>query len=114
MLERRTLPENIRAKMALWNLGLIPLPKSYIVFHKQLAHQTMAAMIDDGVIKVHNDEMVNDGWGDGMMVVQLIIELPDGTLLKAKWHDGSQNFMAKSPSGGWVSHEIFDDYRRVR
>lgn len=100
MLERKYLSDSLEKKMHSYRLGITGLPEEYIAFHINLAKETMEQMKADG-IKIHSWEMASDGWGDGMRVVQAIVELPGDNLFKIQWVDGNQGFMVKCKGGGW-------------
>ena len=99
--ERKVLPEHVAKSMSLWRAGIGGMPKGYIVFHRDCARLELARLQDKYSLSVHGDPtLVNYGWMDGMRVLQAVVETPKGSLLKLKWHDGNQGFMAKSPSAG--------------
>ena len=112
MLEYKPLPESISNKMSAWRKGLtVSMPNAYIDFHWKLAEETLLALQKEGVI-VHATYNVDDGWGDGMKVMQVIVELPDGSLHKLKYVDTAQSFMVAMQTGGWSApqHELLRKY----
>ncbi len=80
-------------------VGVGPLRKEYIAEQRKLAYEEVISLAIYGV-KIHTEEMVSDGWGDGMKVLQVIAEEPDGTLVKLKWHDGNKEFFKACRSAG--------------
>ena len=99
--ERKALPAHVTKNMSLWRMGIGGMPQSYIVFHRDCARLELTRLQDKYSLRVHGDPtLVSDGWMDGMRVLQAVVETPTGKLLKLKWHDSNQGFMAKSPSGG--------------
>lgn len=95
---RVELPVDVKRQMELWRLGLIPIPKAYIEFHKQLAHRAIQRLEQQG-FEIHKAWTATDGWMDGMRVVWVIAE-KSNKLYKLKWHDGNQEFFVQSQSGG--------------
>jgi hypothetical protein len=91
----------IEAEMKLWRRGLNSLPESYVKHHENLAEEGLKALTDRGIL-VHSKQTVMDGWGDGMRLLQVVIETPSGELLKLKWHDSHYNgsFFKIHKSGG--------------
>jgi hypothetical protein len=101
--EQTPLPKELEGPMYLWREWGAPLPQGYIEWHKNLALTNGKAMLKDYII--HAESMVNDGWGDGMRFIQLIVEhKKTNKLFKLKWAD-NQRWYAHSPSGGWI---LFD------
>ncbi len=85
-------------------IGVGPLRGEYIDAHLKLAE---VEMINLAIyqIKIHARSMVNDGWGDGMKLLQLIAEEPNGKLVKIRWHDGNKEFFIQCKSGGWAPYK---------
>lgn len=95
---RVPLPEEIEKEMRVYRSGYSMLPQSYIDFHKELAENDLPKMAEKHEWKVHATEMVDDGWLEGMEVLQAIVEDKDGNLIKIRWFD-SQAW--KKHDAGW-------------
>ena len=80
------LPEHIKSEMRLFRLGLAELPTSYIEHHESAARRELMRSEHEFGLTIHSTSMVSDGWGDGMLVVQAIVETVSGRLLKLVWH----------------------------
>ena len=94
------IPEAIAREMNLWDKGFGDCQK-FMAWHKDLAEKHLAGLIGQYGIKVHNQYMDFDGWGDGVQFLHAIVETPSGKLLKLKWHDSNQGFMVQCDGGGW-------------
>jgi len=98
--ERQSLPQRIASQMNLWRQGFTAMPADYVRFHARIARIELQRLSSEYAITVHGDPtLVNDGWMDGMKVLQAVIETPSGKLMKLRWHDGNQGFMQKRESG---------------
>lgn len=100
-LTRRALPKSIQNKMKMWRMGATGMPQEYVDFHFQLAIETLTKMANDR-ITIHSQKLVSDGWGDGMRVVEAVVEKNE-ELAKIQWNDTNQGFMQRSSAGGWMS-----------
>jgi len=93
--------EQIEKKMKQWrkHIGILPMPQEYIDYHRALAEEALGKLS----VTVHSKGLQDDGWFDGMQILQAVIELPDGELVKVKWHDNRSKgyFMQKCKGGGW-------------
>ena len=97
-------------------MNVIPLPKvikvstpsfmrdhqGYVSAHEGLARARLEVLKVSHGIKVHSTEIVNEGWGDGMKVLQAVIELKSGKLMKLQWMDSNQDFGKKYENHGGV------------
>ena len=88
---RKETPADIKRELKYWRLGACALDK-YITWHKELAEERIDYLKRHYGLKVHNSNMVSDGWFDGMRVLQLIVETSTGALMKLKWMDSNQDF----------------------
>jgi len=96
----KTLPESLKQPMELWQAGLLPLPTEYISFHNNIAEEKLAKLPLQAVIKKW---VASDGWLDGMRVLHAKVVTNSDKVLTLIYHDGNQNFMVQSPSGGAVA-----------
>ena len=100
---RIELPKEISSQMKLWRNGLIPIPQTYIAFHKELATQKLDQLMEQGLELVTLPTMESDGWCDGMKVLHvraIIGKKYDEKIVYLKWNDGNQEFFIESKSGG--------------
>ena len=99
-MERQTLPANIQKQMKAYRQGFTNVPQDYIDWHAARAELALQELQHEHNIIVHNVHQVNDGWLDGMRVVQAVVETPSGKLHKFVYNDSNQGFMRKYESGG--------------
>lgn len=98
-------PKHISEKMDLWRMGATALPQEFIDFHEEAARADLAKRDGWSVLK---EEMVSDGYFDGMKVLQVIVRMPwdcdqfgEREVLVLKWHESGAWFQ-HAPSGGWL------------
>ncbi len=96
-MERIRIPAEIESKMKGWRIGYNALPPEYIQWHKERAEDSLKTEFSG--YTVHRVYMANDGWGDGMKFLHVIVEKNE-KLMKLKWSD-SQRWYERCPSGGW-------------
>lgn len=92
MSNKTELPGSIKGQMHLWREGVVPLPKDYILFHKDLAERALDTLVKDHGLTLHRKYEADQGWMDGMKVVFAVVEEKSGRLVKLSWHDGNQEF----------------------
>lgn len=95
---RQELPADIADRMSWFRMGCIPLPRTYINFHRTLAESAVEALAGEGYV-IHDRSMKADGWLDGMMLLHVTIER-DGKQLTLKWSDANQGWMRCHTGGG--------------
>lgn len=96
---RSSLPEALKASMALYRLDLAPLPEGYIEWQVKLAQTERERLEEAYRLTVHAEAMVNSGWADGMRELQLVVETRSGKLLKLRWCDSNQGFLVDTGHG---------------
>lgn len=100
-------PQELRHAMQRFRYDCAPLPQAYIDYHQRLAHAELAALVETyGIGLAENasgdPRLVDDGWCDGMRVLQVSIT-PDGyRYLTLRWHDGNRAFM-RDTGHGWAA-----------
>ncbi len=93
------IPEALEAKLKLFRMGVISIPQEYINWHEVAALKAMHSLRDNYII--HKEELVNDGFLDGMKFIQLIIENKNTQkLYKIKWSDYQTWYY--QCAGGWA------------
>ncbi len=85
------IPIHVDAKMDLWRSGVTVLPQEYVDFHTEAARADLARR--DGW-NVLCQELVDDGWCDGMRVTQIVVRYDSGETDILRWHE----------SGAWFVH----------
>ena len=101
------LPEDVSHKMKLWRQGFGNFPQGYIAFHEALALDALAALESAGVrADISSVNMVSDGWGDPMLVMQVVATTPSGEQVDLRWHDGNQEFFRRLDGGGGVPFRV--------
>jgi len=89
--------KDIEPQMKMYRKGLLPLPQSYIDYHRDLAMQSLSSLMQNGLI-VKETKMVSDGWMDGMKVLQAVVQLPvTDQEMTISWGDSNSK-------GGWAKH----------
>lgn len=99
------LPAVIEAEMKLFRLGMASLPSIYVNFHHTLAQDDLALRIQDHDWKLlEKIGLVNDGFGDDMKYLTVIVAIKDKTngwgIHTLKWHESGAWFK-QEPSGGF-------------
>lgn len=98
---RLPLPADIEHQMKLWRQELIPMPQSYIDWHRQRADEALQALVTlCPNLRVVDRQMRDEGWADGMRELHAIVETPTGRVVKLVYHDGNQAFMVQLNGGG--------------
>lgn len=103
---RVALPTKVRNELYLWQHGLGPLPDSYIDFHRKLALAALEDLKKKGALVIHK-RMGSDGWGDGMRVLQVGLEI-DGTYYSLYWQADNQEFFRELKSGGAIPAALLE------
>jgi len=85
------LPESVSKEMKAWRAGFGSI-STYVDFHLDLAKRRLVVLKENYGLTVHSTSIVSDGWGDGMRVVQAVVETRSDNLLKLKWMDANQDF----------------------
>lgn len=98
-MTRLPTPPAIERKMKAWREGFASLPQEYIDWHRQLATEAKNQLSAYNIVM---EQMVDDGWLDGMKFLALTVEhKTSGKLSVIKWSD-SQHWHERFPRhGGW-------------
>lgn len=99
----------LKEQMKIWRLGVIPLPPAYIALHEQAARADRDRFLTKrGLFFLLDERLVEQGWMDGMKVLQLVVvDDAAGTLRTFLWSDsGNGSWFEKTPSGGSTLIEI--------
>lgn len=84
--------QKLRREMDIWRhmQGEVPLPPDYIKLHENAAHADLDRFCASRSMIPVKVEMVPDGWGDGMHVLQVVAQNDVGYTETYRW----------SPNGG--------------
>ena len=85
------LPESVSKEMKAWRVGFGSIAP-YVDFHHDLSRKRLQFLRENYGLTVHSTKVVSDGWGDGMRVLQAVVETRSDNLLKLKWMDANQDF----------------------
>ena len=82
--------------------------KPYSDYHYALARKSADVHIKHGLFEIKDQAFKADGWMDGMNVLFLVIETPDGEKFEIKWRDVHQtgSWFRKHLAGGWSPIEF--------
>lgn len=93
--------DELRNKMKMYRLGTIALPQEYIDLHQLSARIGKNELTQRLGVRVLAEEMVTDGWIDGMQVLRYICEDFNGKLRDIRWSDANGgSWFEKLASGG--------------
>lgn len=101
-MTRIEVPAAIEKKMKAWRGGWGEFPQEYIQWQKEQAETVGLPAIKKAGYTIHSQQLVNDGWGDGMRFLQVVIEDKRGNLAKLKWSDQQTWFKHNANGGGWT------------
>lgn len=101
-------PENLKSAMNAWRQGFGIFPTAYSDYHKQLAEARRDELVEKYGVRVVEEQMINDGWGDGFCVLNIVVVTSYGWPVALKWNDGNRDFMVKCKEGG---HAFFNPER---
>ena len=96
-MSRFELPEDVKAEMAAFRSGG-PLPQRYIDLHERAARERLADLCATHAMHVIAAELVEDGWFDGMRVLQATLATRRGRM-DIVWNDTNQDFMLVGKHG---------------
>lgn len=112
-MSRQELPANIQKSMNQWRKleGMLPLPQSYIAWHKKRAEEELAILKEKHGLTVHSQTMKADGWMmDEMQELNVVFETKSGKLGKMHWHPGNQEFFVNHVGFGGSSPWREEDF----
>jgi len=99
---RDEVPADVQLSMDNWHLAgcWADVPADYTEFHLALAQQELKRIMSRYTLRVKKEEVIADGWLDGMRVLQVDVITRSGRKRRLVWCDSNQGFMVKMGSGG--------------
>ncbi len=92
--------DRVKQLMNLYRMGEIALPREYVAAHYQAALASLADITDMGY-RILFQELVDDGWMDGMQVLRLVVEDKQNKLKDIRYSDDNGgSWFEKYPGGG--------------
>lgn len=101
--------DSLETEMQLYRNGMAPLPERYIELHKAKAFEHLDLLTKHGYVIV-SSTMVNDGWCDGMKVLEVTAFDKNYKPAKIRWSDSNNgSWFLRLPSGGQVLLTLSSD-----
>jgi hypothetical protein len=95
--------DQIKTEMNKYRMGMRNLPNEYIDIHQMSARIDTSHLLQATGMRKLAEEMISDGWIDGMKVLRLICEDRRGQIHDIRWSDANGgSWFEKLPSGGQV------------
>ena len=87
------LPEDLENAMALYEMGLTPMPQGYVAFHIKLALAAKAKLL--ATHNLHFEYMGSDARFDGLLTLHMVVTCKEtGQPYKLGWDDAQQTFLS--------------------
>src|ERR1700677_2585918 len=99
-VDKVPVPPAIEKLTKAWRLDFVPMPESYIEFHKNLAEKRIVVLKETFGFEILKSYMRTGGWFDGMHELNVIIQTQSERLRHLVWSDSNQDFMVRMERSG--------------